>query len=380
MAKRKDTGKNVALASVILNVIIFAVKGVIGIQVGSLALLSDAVHSITDSASSGAVYLGLAVGEKPPDEKHPYGHGRAEQVAVLVVGIILFIAALSFFTDGIETIFIGPERLEIARHLYLYILLTAIAKEVMGEVSYFVGKKRGSEALKADAWHHRADAITTMLVIGALYGSEAGILFLDPLVGIGIAFLLGYLGISYVKKSASRLLGDRPSERTLKDIKMIAKNIPGVKGVHNIRVHDYGDRKAISLHMESEDSSLRKAHERSHQLKKILEERFGATAEIHFDPKSLPEKKVRRLITNIAKKKNDILDVHKIRITEDEKKMMVSMHLLLPKTFSVEKGHEIGTDFEEELREKINEMLKDDVEIQVHIEPCQKECEECERS
>ncbi|MEF8873688.1 MAG: cation diffusion facilitator family transporter, partial [Candidatus Thermoplasmatota archaeon] len=315
MKGKNKTGKAVAVGSIVINVIIFGVKVFIGLQIGSLALLSDAVHSISDSASSAAVYVGLAVSEKPPDEGHPFGHGRADQVAVLAVGIILFFAAVSFLTDGIESLLIGPGRLIMAQHLYIYIFLTAVAKEIMGEVSYLVGKKSGSESLKADAWHHRADAVTTMLVIGAIYASEIGLAIFDPLVGIGIALLLGYIGFSYIKKSTHRLLGSEPSQEVLEEIKKIADGLEGIEDVHDIKVHDYGDKKAISLHMKAEESTMRSAHEKSHQLKKRLEERYGTTAEVHFDPKNIPEKQITEIIQRETEAWDEIVEVHKVKIT-----------------------------------------------------------------
>ncbi|MFW6145025.1 MAG: cation diffusion facilitator family transporter, partial [Candidatus Natronoplasma sp.] len=327
MKGKNKTGKRVAVGSIVINVAIFAVKGFIALQIGSLALLSDAVHSISDSASSVAVYLGLKVSERPPDKDHPFGHGRADQVAVLAVGIILFFAAISFLAEGIESLLVGPIPLMMAHNFYIYIIFTAVVKEIMGEVSYFVGKKSGSESLKADAWHHRADALTTVLVIGAIYASQIGFPRFDPLVGIGIALLLSYIGFSYIKRSTHRLLGREPSEEIIKEIKRIGENTEGVKGVHDIKVHDYGDRKAVSLHMDAQESSLRSAHERSHDLKKMLEERFDLTAEVHFDPKIIPEKKIVDIIKEEAEKSEKIVEAHQVRVTESQKEIMISMHV-----------------------------------------------------
>ncbi len=367
--KDNKMGRGVALGSMILNGVIFAVKGFIGLQIGSLALLSDAVHTISDSASSLAVYIGLTVSEKPPDEEHPFGHGRADQIAVLAVGIILFFAAISFFSEGIESLLVGPERISIGRNIYVVIFLTAVAKEIMGETSYFVGKKIGSESLKADAWHHRADAFTTLLVLLAIYASDVGFVIFDPLVGVGIAFLLGYVGFKYMKKATYRLLGSKPAKETLEEIEDIATNVPGVKSVHDIKVHDYGDKKAISLHMRGKEDPMRRSHEISHRLKNELEERFGSPAEVHVDPRDIPKKQIMTIIQTEYQRYHDIMDVHKVRITESEDEMLVSMHVLLPKSISVDEAHEICTDFEKSLKEKIESDLKGEVEIQVHIEP-----------
>ncbi|MFW5945915.1 MAG: cation diffusion facilitator family transporter [Candidatus Natronoplasma sp.] len=369
MVEENPQGKLVAIVSIILNIGIFIAKLYIGFLIGSLALLSDAFHSISDSASSVAVYIGLAVSEKPADEEHPHGHGRADQIAVLVVGIILLLTALTFLSEGFQSLIIEPQILEMRDRFYFYIFLTAVAKEIIGEVSYFVGKKTDSDPLKADAWHHRGDAITTMLVIGAIYGSEAGLLFLDSLAGIGIALLLGYIGISYIKKSTNRLLGTKPSSQIIDEIKKTASDIEGVKEVHDIKVHDYGKDKAISLHMISNEGTIRSAHKVSHKLEEKLEERFGSTAEVHLDPISIPRGHIEDLIQENVDNYEQVLEAHRIKITESEEKILISLHLVLPDTVSIKDAHDIATKFERDIEMKSDGEIKADIEIQAHVEP-----------
>jgi len=369
MVEENPQGKLIALGSIILNMVIFIVKLYLGFLIGSLALLSDAFHSISDSASSIAVYVGLAVSEKPADEEHPHGHGRADQIAVLVVGIILIITALTFLSDGFQSLVAGPQTLIMIDRFYLYIFLTAVAKEIIAEASYVIGKKTGADSLKADAWHHRGDAITTMLVIGAIYGSEAGFLFLDPLAGIGIAILLGYIGASYIKKSTNRLLGTKPSSQIIEEIEKIASDTKGVREVHDIKVHDYGQDKSISLHMKSNEGTIRSAHDVSHQLEEKLEEKFGSTAEVHLDPASMPRKKIESLVQKSVKKYDKILEAHRIKITESPDKILISLHLVVSDKVSIKEAHEIATKFEKDIEEKSEGEIKGNIEIQAHVEP-----------
>ncbi len=369
MVEENPQGKLVAMGSIILNIGIFTTKLYLGFLIGSLALLSDAFHSISDSASSVAVYIGLAISEKPADEEHPHGHGRADQIAVLVVGIILVLTALTFLSEGFQSLTMEPPTLKMNDRFYIYIFLTALAKEIIAEVSYFVGKRTGTDSLKADAWHHRGDAITTLLVLGAIYGSEAGLQFLDPLAGIGIALLLGYIGGSYIKKSTNRLLGTKPSSQIIDEIEEIASKTQGVKGVHDIKVHDYGEDKAISLHMISNEGTVRSAHEASHRLEEKLEKRFGSNAEIHLDPASMPRKEIENLVQKNVKKYDKILEVHRIKITESQDKILISLHLILPNNVSIKEAHDIATRFEKDVEEKSEDEIEADIEIQAHIEP-----------
>ncbi len=370
MVNENPEGKIVAGCSIFLNIIIFGVKVYLAILVGSLALLSDSIHSISDSASSFAVYVGLKISEKPADEQHPYGHGRAEIVAILVVGIILVITALAFLIEGVESLVLRVSPLDyIPTRFYLYIFLTALAKGVMGEISYFIGSKTGTGSLKADAWHHRGDAITTMLVIGSMYGSEIGVWYLDPMAAVLIALLLGYIGISYVKKSVDRLLGTTPSSDLIEEIKKTSSDIDGVEEVHNIKVHDYGHDKSISLHMRSEDGTLNSAHEASHLLKDKLEDKFGSTCEIHFDPVSIPREEIYSLIKKRAKEYEDTIEVHRLEITESKDKILISFHLIVDQDLTIRESHEIATTFEKDVLDEAKSLFKADIEIRTHIEP-----------
>ncbi len=373
MVKENPKGKIIAIGSIILNIGIFLTKLYLALIIGSLALLSDSFHSISDSASSVAVYIGLSISEKPADDEHPYGHGRASQIAVLVVGIILLVTALTFLTDGFESLAVGPSPLKMSNRFYFYIFLTALAKEIIGEISYVVGKKTDSDPLKADAWHHRGDAITTMLVIGAIYGSEAGLIFLDPLAGIGIAVLLGYIGLSYIKKSTHKLLGTKPSSDMIKDIEELASEVDGVKSIHNIKVHDYGQDKAISLHMKSSKGTIRSAHDVSHDLEERLEKKFGSSAEVHLDPATIPRKEIEKIIRDNVKNHDKILEVHRIEISESSDKVLISLHLILPEEISIGDAHDIATRFEKDVKERCRDKIEADIEIQAHVEP-EEEC------
>ncbi len=378
MNKDLSLGKLIALISIFLNLVIFGTKGFIGLGVGSLALIADSLHSFSDSASSLAVYFGLKISEKPPDESHPFGHGRAEHVALLAVGLMLLIAALKFLTDGAMALVGETEPIDMSFTFYIIVGVTAVLKEVMAEASYIIGKRLDSESLKADAWHHRSDALTTILVLASIYATHLGFPFLDPIAGIGISVLLGYIGINYVKKSTYKLLGTAPSDELIRDIEKTSVSLKGVEDVHDIKVHDYGRDKAISLHMTSEPGVIRKAHEISHKLQDTLEDKFESSVEVHLDPWSPPEEDIKDIIDETVKSHEMIKEAHKIKVTESKDKVLISMHILVPKEKTVKKAHEDGTDFEENLKETLDKRLNIESEIQVHIEPCEGDCEECD--
>ncbi len=369
--------KKVALTSITVDIILFAIKLWIGLLVGSLALLSDAFHTLSDSLSSGAVYAGLKISEKPPDEGHPYGHGRADQVALLVVGILLVIVAVTFMTEGAMALITEVSPISMDRLFYIIIILTAVVKEIMGEISYYVGKKNAKDSLKADAWHHRSDALTTVLVLVAIYGSQIGFPYLDPMMGIIIAIILGYIGISYSKKAVNKLLGTAPSEVLIKDIRRRSIAVKGVKNVHGIRVHDYGERMAISMHMEPEPGSLKEGHRIAHQLTENLEEEYPASVDIHLDPWMIPVEEIESAVKSILDTKKDTKEPHRIEISEAQEMVFVSFHLVLPRKKDIGKAHETVSRIEREVENELISKMGFPVSVQIHIEPCEEDCELC---
>ncbi len=378
MTKEKGSSKNVALGSTALNILLFMVKAVLAIQIASLALLTDSIHTLTDSVSSIGVYLGLRLSDKPPDERHPYGHGRAEHVAILLVGLLLMMTALKFLSDGALALVHGTSYFVVSRRVMMVIGGTAIVKLGMWAWSYVVGKREKTVSLQADAWHHLSDVFTTVIVIIALWGANKGYHYLDAFVGIGISLFIIYFGLNYTKKSIDNLLGSAPSDSLVEDIKETAESFGGVKEVHSIKVHDYGRRLAISLHMtpKASKSSLQ-AHSIAHSLKEMLEEEFSASVEVHHEPWQPPVKKISSLIDGITDNMGGVKEIHKIRLMEKEEGFFISMHLILPKGTSIEKAHVVATKVEESIKKEISEKLGLDMDVQVHMEPCDEDCEYC---
>ncbi|MFO8110839.1 MAG: cation diffusion facilitator family transporter [Thermoplasmata archaeon] len=366
----KDSSKKVALGSTAINVILFIVKATIAIHIASLSLLTDSIHTLTDSISSIGVYLGLRLSDKPPDEMHPYGHGRAEHVAVLLVGLLLVIGAVKFLSDGVLALVYDAPVIEVGTSFMLVIIGTAIVKLGMWAVSYYIGKNESTASLQADAWHHLTDVCTTVLVILALWGASNGHLYADSLVSIGISLFIMYVGIIYARNAINDLLGAAPSQELLKDIKRKAESLEGVKEVHGIKVHDYGRRAAISLHMRPEEStSGLEGHRTAHALKRLLEDTFSAAVEVHQDPWEPPEEQINHIIQNLADNMHDVKDIHKVKILEKKDGFFISLHIMLPRGIKLEKAHVIGTSVEKKINRTLKERLNLDMDVQVHIEP-----------
>ncbi|MCX7795213.1 MAG: cation diffusion facilitator family transporter [bacterium] len=283
---RRDFGYLEAWVSIIGNILLFLVKFLFGLALNSIALIAEGFHSLSDVLTSIVVLLGFKFGSKPADEKHPFGHGRIEQIATLIIAFMLLLVAYEFGRTSIERI-INPPKVEFNVIVMIFMLISALFKEWMARFSIFLGKKINSSALIADAWHHRSDAIASLLVGLGFIFVRFKLFYTDGILGLVVAVFIGMTGIELIKSSIDFLLGKAPDKDFLERVKDITLSVPGVLDLHDILVHDYQSSKVVSLHIEVEDNlSAKDAHrialEVQDRLKKKLKE---ANISVHIDPR-----------------------------------------------------------------------------------------------
>ena len=238
-----------ATVSIIGNILLFLMKIILGLFINSIALIADGFHSLSDVSTSGVVIFGFRIAKKQPDKEHPYGHGRAEYIATLIIAILLILVGLGFIQQSIERI-INIENIahqEYAIIISIIVLISAIGKELMARYSNAIAKKINSDVLKADAWHHRSDAISSIGVAIGILGARYGFPILDPIFGMLVSVIIIYVGIKLVRTASNFLMGQAPDEKLIKQIKVIAKTTDNVKGIHDLSLHDYGTTKIITF-------------------------------------------------------------------------------------------------------------------------------------
>ncbi len=283
---RKDFGYLEAWVSIIGNILLFLFKFFFGLALNSIALIAEGFHSLSDVLTSIVVLFGFKLGSKPADEKHPFGHGRIEHIATLLIAFMLLLVAYEFGKTSIGRIISSP-KVEFSAIVMVFMFLSALIKEWMARFSIFLGKKINSSTLIADAWHHRSDAIASLLVgIGFIF-VRFKLFYVDGILGLIVAIFIGLTGVDLIKSSVDFLLGRAPDKDFLDRVRDITLSVPGVLDLHDILVHDYQSNKAISLHIEVEDDlSAKDAHrialEVQDRLKKRLKE---SNISVHIDPK-----------------------------------------------------------------------------------------------
>jgi len=273
--------------SIALNIVLFGVKLLLGLAIGSLAVVSDAFHSLSDVLTSAVVVIGFKLASSPPDAKHPFGHGRFETIASIVVSMLLVLTGLRLLYSSAVSLIRPSSVHEVQSGIgaVAVMLGSAAAKEWLALFSIDVGRRIRSEALTADGWHHRSDAISAVLAAGALVGSMYGVHWLDPVAGMVVSVLIAQAGLQTLAAPLHDVMGRPPSAEEQGLLYQTAHAVDGVEGVHDIVVHDYGRMKRVSLHIEVNPAhSVTDAHGIAETVESELEKLGGLSAVVHVDP------------------------------------------------------------------------------------------------
>lgn len=292
--KRESEIARVTLAGSVVNLLLVGLKAVAGVAGHSAAMISDAVHSLSDFVTDIVVLVFVRVSARPQDEDHDYGHGKYETLATLFIGLALAAAAVGIVVSGAKklALWLQGEDLPAPGTLALWAALVSIvSKEILFQYTRFKGKKLDSPALTANAWHHRSDALSS---IGAAIGIGGAILLgnrwtvLDPLASIVVGAMLvkvawDLLGPSFGELTDSSLPADTEAQML-----EIIKDVPGVEDPHNLRTRRIGNRIAAEVHIRLDGSqSLEEAHEKATEVERRFRERFGSQSHIivHMEPR-----------------------------------------------------------------------------------------------
>ena len=277
-----------AQAGLLTNAVLVIVKFVAGVVGNATALIADAVESSADIFSSLIVWTGLSVAARPADDNHPYGHGKAESIAAAVVSLMLLGAAVGIAIMAIREIRI-PHHLPAPFTLFVAAGVIVI-KEILYRRVARVGKETGSTAVTADAWHHRADAISSLAAfIGisiALIGGR-GWEAADDWAALVAAVVVAINGVRTLRPAIAGLMDEAP-DRTVKERALdAASNVKGVRSVENLNVRSYGLGFYVDLHVKADPNiSLEEAHEIAAKVKYAILEAIPSVASVlvHMEP------------------------------------------------------------------------------------------------
>lgn len=271
-----------AWVSIIGNLVLAVIKVIFGVMINSISLIADAAHTASDVLTSLVVILGFKLSSMPADEKHPHGHGRIEFIATMIISLMLMGVGVKFCVDSYGR-FLDNTPVTGSFLVAVIMVLAGLFKEWMSRMSIDLGQRINSSALVADAWHHRTDAIASVLVAVAIVASGYGYYRVDAILGLAVSALIIFTGIEIFKESGSKLIGESTTEQ-LDEINQLAMTIPGVVATHDISVHDYGANKAISIHIEVDQKlSINQAHDIAHEVEETINKSLYALTTVHID-------------------------------------------------------------------------------------------------
>ncbi len=270
--------------SIVTNLLLFALKYWAGLVSGSIALVADAWHTLTDSVSSMIVLIGGKLSNKPADEEHPFGHGRAEHIAAIIIGVLLAIVAFDFILSSVEK-FNTREAGNFGTIAIVVTIISIVGKEALAQYAFWGYRKTKSSMLKADAWHHRTDSLSSIIIlIGIFVGKFYW--WMDSLLALIVALMIAYASFEILSTEIKSLLGERIDPELIQAIKV---DIDGVLElevfIHHFHLHQYGQHNELSCHIKlPANMSLYEAHVICTRIETRIKEKFDLITTIHPEP------------------------------------------------------------------------------------------------
>jgi len=270
--------------SIILNTLLFGLKYWVGVKTFSIAIIADAWHTLSDSLTSLVVIIGFKVSSKPADKKHPFGHGRAEIISSVIIGTLLAVVGVNFLIASIQR-FINHQSASYGNLAIIVFIISVIVKEGLAQFSLRAGKKINSQSLIADGWHHRSDALVSLLILVGIF-IEKYFWWVDSIMGIGVSLVIFYTTYTILKESISTLIGEEPSKDFEAEIRKIVTNsVSRDVKLHHFHSHKYGDNKELTFHIRlPADMRLEDAHRITEKLEKKIREEMNIETTIHIEP------------------------------------------------------------------------------------------------
>ena len=354
-AVRSSIGKLAGLTGIVCNCLLTVLKLVIGLLVGSMAIIADGVNNLSDAASSLTTLLGFRMAQRPADKQHPYGHARYEYLSGLAVAALILLIGAELVKSSIAKI-INPEPIDISAATIALLAASVAVKLWMSGFYKTLGKKINSTALYATSVDSRNDVISTCAVLlGCLVNYLFG-LNIDGYVGLAVAIFILYSSVGIAKDTISPLLGQQADDELVDKITELVLSHEKVLGVHDLLVHDYGPGRCYaSAHVElSADEDPMACHDIIDDIECDVLEKMNVHFVIHYDPvvqNDAEQNEMRRTVGEIVSELNPAFSIHDFRIVRGSAQSKLVFDLGVPYSM-IEKKKEIKERIDAALNER----------------------------
>ena len=281
-------GQRVAIAGMVVSGALAIVKVLVGLSGHSTAVVADGLESAGDVFASGFVLLGLTLAARPADQNHPYGHGRAEILTGLLIGLALTAGGALISYDSLRRL--GQPRLPLAAYVVWPVIASLLAKTALALVKFRYGRRLHSAALTADAWHSATDtisAVAALIAVGLTLSDPVRFFEADRYGGFVVGLIVASLGVRVARETALQLMDTMPDDRLMKQIRAAASTVPGVRGVEKCFARKTGLRYHVDLHLEVDpEITVRQSHEIAHNVRYRIREQLHWVADVlvHVEP------------------------------------------------------------------------------------------------
>jgi len=282
--KRQRAGYLEGIISMIVNIILFVLKLWAGKVSGSIALIADAWHTLSDSASSVIVIAGTKLSSKKADRQHPFGHGRWEYIASLIIGLLLVLIAYTFIKESIIQ-FRERESADFGLIAIIVIIVSILVKEGLAQYAFYLSRKTDNASVKADGWHHRIDALSSVIIlVGILLRNYFW--WIDSVLAIIVSLMLVYAAYEIITESVNKLLGEKPSDELVSKIKTIVDSVSEANlNPHQFHIHNYVTHKELTFHLIMDgELSINESHDIVTLIENEIKDKLDIDSTIHVEP------------------------------------------------------------------------------------------------
>ena len=359
---------SVALSSVLASFFLTVTKLIVGVVTGSLGIISEAAHSLLDFFAAGLTLFSVKFGDKPADEKHPYGHGKMESVSALIETGLLFITSAWIIYESVSRLISKDIEIELAWYSFAVIILSIVVDISRSRSLYRVAKETKSQALEADALHFSSDIYSSLVVLIGLILVGLGIKGADAIAAICVSIFVAKAGYSLGKRTIDTLIDSSPQEICEK-VKNVVENTDGIISIEKVRAREIGMNSFIELTINvNRNLAASKIKEIEEEICiRINEDIPHSEIIIQSKPIQLDNENIIETVQIIAAKNN--IPVHDIVIDKLDDKKFVSYDMEVSDNLNIEQCHEMATELEDQIKKELGE----DIELNSHIEPIKKD-------
>ena len=362
----QDTKERVALGSIAASGGLTLAKAIVGFATGSLAILSEAAHSLLDFAATIMTYVAVRISGKPADEEHHYGHGKVESVAALIETGLLFVLSAFVIWEAAKRLLGEEVAVEATAPAFVVIGASIVIDFFRARLLYRVASATSSEALEADAMHFGSDMWSSLAVLVGLVGVALGLKWADAVAALIVAVFVCLAGWRLGRRTIGTLIDTAP-EGAAAQLTAIARKVPGVVSVERVRARRVGKELfgELTAGVNRALPMDRVAALKDEITRAIRQEMPGAEVSITTEPRALDDETISERVNVIAR--NRALAVHHVTVHAIAGRLAVSLDLEVDGKLGLGEAHEIATGLEEAIRRE----LGSDVEVETHIEPMQ---------